>query len=108
MRHIDAMSALREEVAFEWYAQKQPLIVYKQKAFEKFWDLIDELEYKVIKSIFTIHKINEIEEANILNQNLNFKNESNSTNKQIPRQTNVNPLINNPNSESSNRVKIRV
>ena len=35
MRHIDSMSKLRETVAFEWYAQRNPLVVYKEKAFEK-------------------------------------------------------------------------
>jgi preprotein translocase subunit SecA len=36
MRHIDGMSKLREEVAFEGYAQRDPLVVYKEKAFQKF------------------------------------------------------------------------
>jgi preprotein translocase subunit SecA len=40
MRHIDAMSRLREDVAFEGYAQRNPLIVYKEKAYGKFQDLI--------------------------------------------------------------------
>jgi preprotein translocase subunit SecA len=61
MRHIDAMSKLREEVAFEWYAQKQPLVVYKEKAFRKFEDLIDEIEYKVTKTIFNLVKPEEQE-----------------------------------------------
>ncbi len=40
MRHINNMSRLREEVAFEGYAQKNPLLVYKEKAFHKFTDLL--------------------------------------------------------------------
>lgn len=52
MRHIDAMSKLREEVAFEWYSWKNPLVVYKEKAYFKFKDLINEIEFKVVKSIF--------------------------------------------------------
>jgi preprotein translocase subunit SecA len=65
MRHIDAMSRLREDVAFEWYAQRNPLIVYKEKAYWKFRDLISELEYKVIKAIFSVKTISEVESVKI-------------------------------------------
>jgi preprotein translocase subunit SecA len=65
MRHIDAMSRLREDVAFEWYAQRNPLIVYKEKAYVKFQDLISELEYKVIKAIFSVKTISEVETVKI-------------------------------------------
>ena len=54
MNHIDSMSRLREEVAFEWYAQRNPLVVYKEKAFEKFRHLINEIEYKTTKAIFSV------------------------------------------------------
>lgn len=54
MRHIDNMSKLREAVAFEWYAQRNPLVVYKERAFEKFEELIGEIEYKVTKAIYTV------------------------------------------------------
>ena len=70
MRHINTMSRLREDVAFEWYAQKNPLVVYKEKAFDKFKNLIDELEYKVVKSMFSINKITEVEQTNISLDNL--------------------------------------
>jgi preprotein translocase subunit SecA len=56
MRHIDSMSKLREEVAFEGYAQRQPLVVYKTKAYGKFEELLGELEYKVTKIIFGLDK----------------------------------------------------
>ncbi len=54
MNHIDGMSKLREQVAFVGYAQKQPLMVYKEEAFKKFKLLIDEIELRVVKSIFGI------------------------------------------------------
>lgn len=73
MRHIDAMSRLREEVAFEWYAQRNPLIVYKEKAYNKFNDLMDELEYKVVKSMFSINQIQEIEQVEIQDNEIEFK-----------------------------------
>ncbi len=55
MNHIDGMSKLREQVAFVWYAQKQPLMVYKEKAFDKFKDLLSEIELTIVKSIFSIN-----------------------------------------------------
>ena len=54
MQHIDGMSKLREQVAFMGYAQKQPLMVYKEKAFEKFDSLIREIEIHVVKSVMKL------------------------------------------------------
>lgn len=34
--HIDEMQYLKDKVAFSWYAQMDPLILYKQESFEKF------------------------------------------------------------------------
>ncbi len=72
MRHIDAMSKLREEVAFEWYSWKNPLVVYKEKAYFKFKDLINEIEFKVVKSIFSIRKIEEVQQIDLSKQDLEF------------------------------------
>jgi preprotein translocase subunit SecA len=55
MNHIDGMSKLREQVAFVGYAQKQPLMVYKEKAFDKFRDLLSEIEFKTLKAVFSIN-----------------------------------------------------
>jgi preprotein translocase subunit SecA len=71
MRHIDAMSRLREEVAFEWYAQKQPLVVYKTKAYSKFEDLLWELEHKITKIIFALDKNENVEQIIEVKQNTN-------------------------------------
>ena len=72
MRHIDSMSKLRESVAFEWYAQRNPLIVYKEKAFNKFNDLINEVEFKVVKAMFSIKQVEQVEQVNLNNQDLDF------------------------------------
>ncbi len=117
MRHIDAMSRLREEVAFEWYAQRNPLVVYKEKAFDKFSTLMDELEYKVVKSMFSINQIQEVEQVQIDSRDMNFNNVSlqdatkikKESAKQAPK--NSNPLFNNPNQApktSNKKTKIRV
>lgn len=116
MRHIDAMSRLREEVAFEWYAQRQPLVVYKEKAFEKFNALIDELEYKTVKAMFSINQIQEVEQVNIDPRDLEFKDVSLENTTRIKKedstiQQNTNPLFNNPNQapkKDSGKTRIRV
>lgn len=51
MGHIDRMAHLREEVAFEGYAQKQPLVVYKERAYDRFVELIREIEFRVVKAL---------------------------------------------------------
>ena len=38
--HIDEMQYLRDKVWFMWYAQQDPLIVYKKESFGKFQNLI--------------------------------------------------------------------
>jgi len=65
MNHIDSMTKLREEVAFEWYAQKQPLVVYKEKAFVKFGDLMSDIEYKTTKAMFSINTISDVQTTEI-------------------------------------------
>lgn len=53
MNHIDQMAHLREEVAFEGYAQKNPLVVYKERAYESFVRMMDDVEFRVIKGLLT-------------------------------------------------------
>lgn len=53
MNHIDHMAHLREEVAFEGYAQKNPLVVYKERAYESFVNVMGDIEYRVIKGLLT-------------------------------------------------------
>ncbi len=90
MRHIDAMSKLRESVAFEWYAQKNPLIVYKEKAFGKFEELINEIEYRVTKAIFSIWKIKEEEKKEV----------------EIKENDNKNPLFGNNDDVKVNKIRV--
>ena len=113
MLHIDSMTKLREEVAFEWYAQKQPLVVYKEKAFTKFKNLIWEIDFKITKAIFSINTITEntnisdvkIEEEDLVWVLDNLLDEEKSSN-------NTNPLFSEPsnsiNKNSDNIKKIRV
>lgn len=65
MEHIDAMAHLREEVAFEGYAQKNPLVVYKERAFDKFVALLGEIGFKVTKGLLTASPREQIEQIQI-------------------------------------------
>jgi preprotein translocase subunit SecA len=65
MRHIDEMAHLREEVAFEGFAQKQPLVVYKERAYEKFVTLVDEIGYKACKGLLTASVTQPVENVEI-------------------------------------------
>ncbi len=110
MNHIDAMNKLREEVAFEWYAQRQPLVVYKEKAFEKFRKLMWELQFRITKAMFSLKQNEQVEEIDMSQvwheftpeeQEELLKNLRNSPKKV----TNANPLFADPNL---GKQKIRV
>jgi preprotein translocase subunit SecA len=53
MIHIDRMSHLKEEVAFEGFAQKQPLVVYKERAYDRFIGLMQAVSLQVSHGIFS-------------------------------------------------------
>lgn len=125
MRHIDNMTKLREEVAFEWYAQKNPLVVYKEKAFYKFNNLIWELEYKVVKAIYSVNLNDKVEQVKLPENNFDINEAelewllnsfwwNNNSNSQKQTWTNTNPLFANPNNNTrsnnvnNSKTKIRV
>ncbi len=110
MNHIDSMTKLREEVAFEWYAQRQPLVVYKEKAFVKFGDLLDDIEYKVTKWMFSINAtvsedngIDNIEDIEIEDNDLVW-----ILDDLLEWEKKSNPLFTNDNEVKSNKKRIRV
>jgi len=123
MNHIDGMSKLREQVAFVGYAQKQPLMVYKEKAFEKFQDLLWEIEHKTIKTIFSITpntqiKIQRVDDSKLQVQSTDVENMSASSQNQEKvkqktlKQAAWNPLFAQPQKwfrqQSTKKNKIRV
>lgn len=108
MNHIDAMSRLREEVAFEGYAQKNPLIVYKEKAFEKFSNLIHEIEFKTTKALFSIKKNSEIEQIELNERNFIFwAPQAGQVNTQKTK-ISGNPLFNTPNGRQADAPKVKM
>jgi preprotein translocase subunit SecA len=108
MKHIDSMSHLREEVAFEGYAQKHPIVVYKERAFEKFQTLIDEVEFKTVKALYFINPNIQIREVEIDERDLMMNNDEIDTlwgNVQIKTPSgNNNPLFTAPTARNKIRV----
>ena len=47
IKHLDDMEYLRDKVGLMWYAQLDPLIMYKSEAFDKFQTLLYRLKFDV-------------------------------------------------------------
>ncbi len=115
MRHIDSMSKLRESVAFEWYNQKQPILVYKERAFDKFKNLLDEIDYKVSKAILSIKQDITVNQIEINEKDLQISQNEELLNKSLEE---INPIfniwniketqVNNKNNNSTNNSKIKI
>ncbi len=65
MTHIDGMAHLREEVAFEGYAQKNPLVIYKERAYDKFIELVQTMGHRVIKGLLTARAQESLDSVNL-------------------------------------------
>lgn len=108
MMHIDSMSKLRESVAFEWYAQRQPLVVYKEKAFDKFGNLMWEIEFKTTKAMFSIKKNIEVKQIELNENNFVVTTQEELENSKINQTSNSNPLFAQPKSQSWDAPKKRI
>ncbi len=54
MEHIDNMQHLREAVSLRGYGQRDPLISYKEEAFEMFSKLLNDIQANTIGTIFKV------------------------------------------------------
>ena len=54
MDHLDAMDDLREGIGLRGYGQRDPLIEYKAEAFDKFSQLMAQIDSEVVKRIFRV------------------------------------------------------
>jgi preprotein translocase subunit SecA len=54
MEHIDQMTHLRESVALRGYGQRDPLLEYKQEAYQAFKKLLDSIQHNTINTIFKV------------------------------------------------------
>jgi preprotein translocase subunit SecA len=52
MDHLRELDSLREGIHFRSYAQKDPLVEYKQEAFQMFSDMVDDIDRTVLYGLF--------------------------------------------------------
>ena len=89
MQHIDRMAHLREEVAFEWYAQKNPLVIYREKAYGYFIDMIRSIEHRVVKWLLTAKPKESLDSVNLEETLLSEYAQSGIASHQSPENENV-------------------
>lgn len=51
--HLQSMNALKESVSLRSYAQKDPLIEFKNEGYELFLGMMDEIKVRIIRLMFT-------------------------------------------------------
>jgi len=51
--HLQSMNALKESVNLRAYAQKDPIVEYKNEGFELFIEMMDEIKIKIVRLMFT-------------------------------------------------------
>jgi len=54
MEHIDQMTQLRESVSLRGYAQRDPLLEYKQEAYQTFKKLLDSVQHNTVNTLFKL------------------------------------------------------
>ncbi|MBP9717935.1 preprotein translocase subunit SecA [Candidatus Gracilibacteria bacterium] len=62
MEHIDNMTHLREAVSLRGYAQRDPLIEYKQEAFTMFTTLLNTIRHNTVLTLFRIEFQQEVKD----------------------------------------------
>jgi preprotein translocase subunit SecA len=54
MGHLDSLDYLREGVGLRGYGQRDPLVEYKNEAFQMFDRLVKQIDYEIVRRIFRI------------------------------------------------------
>ena len=54
MEHINEMTQLRESVSLRGYAQRNPLMEYKQEAYQLFAQLLSTIQHNVVNTLFKL------------------------------------------------------
>ncbi len=54
MEHINLMTELREAVSLRGYAQRNPLMEYKQEAYQLFAKLLETIQHNVVNTLFKL------------------------------------------------------
>ena len=60
MEHIDSMTSLRENVALQGYGQRDPLIIYKQEAYEMISKLLTSIQSNTVNTLFKVDIAQEV------------------------------------------------
>jgi preprotein translocase subunit SecA len=74
--HIDSMNYLQQSIRLQGYAQIDPLVAYKQEAFNMFDRFIKTVDYQFVRRVFYVQKVDVEEQVTVDNiksieQNLN-------------------------------------
>lgn len=67
MDHIDAMDQLRQGIGLRAYGQRNPLIEYKNEAFDMFNSMISEIQEEVIRYMYRVKVVQEAPQARVRN-----------------------------------------
>jgi len=65
IEHIDDMQRLREQVWLMWYAQLDPLVIYKKEAFEKYENLLYNIKLHTLSKIIKTDYENSYSDSNM-------------------------------------------
>ncbi len=52
--HLDSIEDIREGIGLRSYAQKDPLVEYKQEAYGQFENLINQIDYQVVRRVLRV------------------------------------------------------
>lgn len=83
MSHIDAMDQLRGGIGLRAYGQKNPVIEYRNEAYNMFTEMIAEIKYEVTRIIQRIEFVDKLVERTDLTTNEGMT-EGNKPKKRIP------------------------
>lgn len=98
MEHIEKMADLREDVAFEGYNQKQPLLVYQERAYEYFMLMMDEVNYRVVRGLLSATQSTQVQQVVIDLDELQ--------NPEISKKSDNHPLLRQKWNESEGEVRV--
>ena len=52
LQHLNRLEHLKQAVGFTGYGQRKPVVVYKDKAYDAFADLLVDIRYMLVKLLF--------------------------------------------------------
>jgi len=106
MEHIENMSQLREDVAFEGYNQKQPLLVYQERAYEMFVKMMDEINYRVVRGLLAATPRTQVQQVDIDLDELKITSAPTVTDKKKAAQSN-HPLMRQSGEEGIKVIRVK-